>query len=347
MTKRRAGALLLLGLAVVALGLWAARVPWPRRHIMITGDAPDPIAAKAWGLQLQNVAALAIPEAVDILVVDYSRDGSDKRAWTPAAVEALKRRESGRPRLVLCYLSIGEAESYRYYWRERWLNGASRWLGPENPSWKGNFAVRFWEPSWQRIIVEPAPTVYRRLLEFVRPQLKPYLDRILEAGFDGVYLDRIDAFAEWEKTRGKQAEADMVAFVRRISSYAKARKPDFLVVPQNGEELLKHETYLAAIDGAAKEDLLYGIGGEEVQNDPGAVAATTEMLDRVRRQKKPVLVVEYLADAGKRTRALREIMGRGYLPLIAARALNTPPLVPEAGATPSAGGAEAAPRSGR
>ena len=114
--------------------------------------------ARAWGLQLQNVAALAIPEAIDILVVDYSRDGSDARAWSPATVEALRRRESGRPRIVLCYLSIGEAESYRYYWHERWWTNAHLWLGRENPEWKGNYAVRYWDPGWQRIIMHAAVT---------------------------------------------------------------------------------------------------------------------------------------------------------------------------------------------
>jgi len=324
-----AAARILLAFGLLALAVWAARLPWPR-ELLAAREGMQLTTARTWGLQLQNVAALAIPEAIDILVVDYSRDGSDARAWSPATVEALRRRESGRPRIVLCYLSIGEAESYRYYWHERWWTNAHLWLGRENPEWKGNYAVRYWDPGWQRIIVHAAPNGFARIAELIQPHRKPYLDRIMEAGFDGVYLDRIDAFAEWEKTRGKQSESDMVEFVRRISAYAKKRRPGFLIVPQNGEELLKHDSYLAAIDAAAKEDLLFGIGGDEIANDPGAVTATEKLLDRVKKAKKPVLVVEYLADATRRGAAVRDIAARGYIPLVAARALNTAPLEPSA-----------------
>ncbi len=50
---------------------------------------------------------------------------------------------------------------------------------PENPNWPGNYKVRYWDPEWQAIIFE-------------------YEDKILNAGFDGVYLNIIDAFEYWE-----------------------------------------------------------------------------------------------------------------------------------------------------
>jgi cysteinyl-tRNA synthetase len=53
-----------------------------------------------------------------------------------------------------------------------------------------------------------------------------YLDRILDAGFDGVYLDLVDAFEDWvpreEGDSGwPRAEQDMVDFVRAIADHAR------------------------------------------------------------------------------------------------------------------------------
>src|SRR5713101_6042337 len=59
---------------------------------------------------------------------------------------------------------------------------------------------------------------------------------------------------------------DMRDFVQGISAYAKQLSPNFLVIPQNGNNLLTYggptgpvaSTYLAAIDGVGHEDLFYG-----------------------------------------------------------------------------------------
>jgi len=56
-------------------------------------------------------------------------------------------------------------------------------LEEENPNWEGNYKVRYWEPEWQDIIYGNDSS---------------YLKKILDAGFDGVYLDIIDAFEYFE-----------------------------------------------------------------------------------------------------------------------------------------------------
>lgn len=326
--RRRIITALILASAGVA---WGAQQTWPRPSFPPRQGAAL-TSAKAWGLQLQNLVALSIPRSVDVLVIDYSRDGSDEHALTPARLAALKKRDGAPERLLLCYMSIGEAENYRYYWRRHWSLAPPRWLGKENADWKGNFQVRYWLADWQSLIISPAPSVLTRLLEAIWPERKPYLDRILESGCDGVYLDRIDAFAEWQAERGKAAEADMTSFVLRIADYARAHRPGFLVVAQNGEELLQSKLYRAALDGVAKEDLLYGVGGEEVQNPAEMIATSKELLDRMKAAGKPVLVVEYLQNPEKRAAALRKLTESGYLPLFATRALNVPPEPPAAGA---------------
>lgn len=80
-------------------------------------------------------------------------------------------------------MSIGEAENYRYYWQKAWKLHRPKWLDRVNPDWAGNYKVRYWNPEWQKIICGDGDS---------------YLNRILAAGFDGVYLDIIDAFEYYE-----------------------------------------------------------------------------------------------------------------------------------------------------
>jgi cysteinyl-tRNA synthetase len=89
-------------------------------------------------------------------------------------------KADGGARLVLCYLSVGEAETYRFYWRSEWETAPPDWHLGENPQWPDNYAVRYWDPDWQGIVFA-------------------YLERILDAGFDGVYLDRVDAYETFKQ----------------------------------------------------------------------------------------------------------------------------------------------------
>src|SRR5262245_37216271 len=99
-------------------------------------------------------------------------------------------------------------------------------------------------PDWQDIIFKGPDS---------------YLDRIIKAGFDGAYLDKVDEYEEKSIARANpNARADMIAFVKAVAARARSREPGFLVVPQNGEELLTDEGYRATIDGIGKEDLLFG-----------------------------------------------------------------------------------------
>ncbi len=80
-------------------------------------------------------------------------------------------------------MSIGEAEDYRWYWRDEWKKDSPSWLEEENPSWRGNFKVRYWEADWRAILFGSSDS---------------YLDHILASSFDGAYLDIIDGFEYFE-----------------------------------------------------------------------------------------------------------------------------------------------------
>jgi cysteinyl-tRNA synthetase len=320
---RGARATVALGVGLLALLAGLAAVPWPR-DTLGRREGPALAEARSWGYQLQNFNPLTIPSMIDVMVVDYSRDGTARREMQPEEVAALRRRLDGGQRIVLAYLSIGEAESYRFYWRGHWAWLRPGWLGPESTTWKGNYPVRFWQPGWQRLIVQGRPSALGRLLELQADWRKPYVDRVIEAGFDGVYLDRVDAYYEWKGERST-AEEDMVELVTRLSAYARARKPGFLVVAQNGEELLAHEPYLQALDGVAKEDLMFGVAGDERRNRPQEFLRSAGLLGRARAAGLKVMVVEYVEDPAKRAEARARMGDLGFLIQFAQRRLNLPP----------------------
>jgi cysteinyl-tRNA synthetase len=112
----------------------------------------------------------------DVLVIDMFYNGEALRR---DEVSSLKVKRNGGRRLVIAYMSIGEAEDYRYYWKEEWKSNPPEWLGEENPEWPGNYKVKYWYKEWQDIMLG-------------------YTRRIVDAGFDGAYLDIIDAFEYWE-----------------------------------------------------------------------------------------------------------------------------------------------------
>ena len=105
---------------------------------------------KTWGYQLQNIKPKKIAaSAYDLVVIDYA---SDDGPFTNAQVDEMKRKPDGSRRLVISYMSIGEAETYRPYWNKAWKKEPPPWLGKENREWRGNYGVKFWEPGWQSVI---------------------------------------------------------------------------------------------------------------------------------------------------------------------------------------------------
>ncbi len=122
----------------------------------------------------------------DMLVIDAFFWGSP---LTSSEVSSLKKKRSGEKRLVLSYMSIGEAEDYRYYWKDSWKKSPPPFLERENLRWRGNYKVRYWMDQWQRVICGS---------EDDDGFETSYLGRVMNAGFDGVYLDILDAALYFE-----------------------------------------------------------------------------------------------------------------------------------------------------
>jgi cysteinyl-tRNA synthetase len=237
--------------------------------------------------------------------VDYSADGSGAKAFSRETVERMQRKPDGSRRLVLAYLSIGEAEDYRYYWQADWKVQRPTWLDEENPNWKGNYKVHYWNPEWQRLIFGSASA---------------YLDKIIAAGFDGVMLDIVDAFEYYVGFR-PQAPREMIDFVSGLCDYAQAKRAGFLILPQNAEGLLADSHYLSKIDGVTKEDLYFGVRRDGVRNSLEETAYSASLLDRVLAVGKPVFVVEYLRRASQVDEFYHTARAAGFVPYAARRDL--------------------------
>ena len=316
----------------------------PTRHELLADT-------KSWGYQLQKLdAGAAARQAHDLLVIDEAFEGPERAQQRTELLRALKRKPGGGRRLVLAYLSIGEAEEYRDYWDRGWTaprlaaapahavdfsaigaaqaspgpattrsgdGGPARplraptlaaptWLGDENPAWRGNFRVRYWDQGWQSLMFGHETAA---------------LERIIGAGFDGVYLDRADVYQGWAKER-PEARAGTEALIQRISARGRELSPGFIVIMQNAEELLSSSRVRGALDAVAKEDLLFGIDGDAKPNSERDVGASLQLLKRAQRQGLPVLVVEYLADANTIAGARQKLDANSFIPYFASRALD-------------------------
>lgn len=116
----------------------------------------------------------------DLIIIDAF---FNEEPYLPQEIASLKLKPGGGSRLLIAYMSIGEAENYRYYWKKGWRNGTPSFIYRKNPDWPGNYKVFYWDPEWKNIITGNPDS---------------YTQKILDAGFDGVYLDIIDAFEYYE-----------------------------------------------------------------------------------------------------------------------------------------------------
>jgi cysteinyl-tRNA synthetase len=274
---------------------------------------PSLSAVKSWAFQLQNVDPVEIKlSPYDLVVLDYGFDSLNATAFPREIVDLMRLRPDGSRRLVLAYLNIGEAEEARYYWRQTWFNNRPDWLEPEDTDSPGVYRVKYWDPAWQAIV-------------YGTP--KAYLDRILDAGFDGVYIDGADKVEYWKRKR-PGAASEMVALIATLAAHARAHRHDFMVIAQNGDALLNNPEFLRSIDGFAREDLLYSEKRPEVRNPNRSILDAIRGLRSVVTAGKPVFVIEYTNNPQLAASMLREINQLGFIGYVAERELKklSPPV---------------------
>ena len=315
--------------AVVLVALAVATAVWPA---VTTAGGPghgrrqaEGPAAPAWSrvddfaFQLENVSLRALGRSrFDLVIIDYSRDGSEATRWSAARIARL-RASPGGPKRVLAYLSIGEAEDYRWYWRQAWDAdrdgtpdaGAPAWLGEVNPDWRGCYKVRYWDPGWRALLFGSADA---------------YVDKIVAAGFDGVYLDVVDGYEYWGpdgvgELDAATAEQKMVDLVRDLAAYARtlSGRPGFGVFPQNGVDLGRRPEYVEAVTGIGAEDTWYDGARRQPFEE---TAYVVRGLRRFRAAGKLVLCTDYCRRPAAVARVYRRARVNGFVPCVTVRALD-------------------------
>ena len=251
----------------------------------------------------------------DWIVLDAGFSGNVP--WTRADLNAIRSVRTGRR--IICYVSIGEAEDYRPYWKKGWLkNGkltpdAPDWLVEENPDWEGNYKVKYWAKGWQQIML-------------------PVIDSVMAAGFDGVYLDIVDGFEFFEQDgdkfiddrinpeTGKTYRRDMVDWVKTIAAHVRKEDSNALIVPQNGPQLLAHPDFLATASAIGIEDLF--TEGNHLQ--PKAdTNYSLGFLKKIKAAGKPVLLIEYATKAERKSLVKTRARQLGFTWLLTDRELKT------------------------
>jgi len=270
-----------------------------------TADSAAPLdAVDDFLYQLQEVDLPTIgATAYDLVVVDYSAHGDDGSAFSAAEIAALKESPGGQ-KVVLAYLSIGEAEDYRFYWQESWQPGDPTWLEAENPDWPGNYRVRYWDPAWQAIVLS-------------------YVDRLLAAGFDGAYLDLVDAYEAYVDRGRASAIQEMADFVAAIRAHARSHDPDFALFAQNGAELARLiPGYLQLVEGIGQEDIYYGYEGDDEMTPATVTAALERDLQLYREAGRLVLTVDYATTPAHVDDAYTRSEIQGFVPFVTVRELD-------------------------
>lgn len=297
----------------------------------MSADAAEPaFASRSMAYVLQpdsfaksKAAAVARLAACDrdLIVLEHAYGTAQGQQWTPNELAAIRRGKPGRK--VVAYISIGEAEDYRPYWHKEWDAdkdgrpdaGAPKFLCAVNPEWKGNYKVKYWHKDWQAII-------------------EAYLDEIVAQGFDGMYMDIVDAFEffefdpakkDWIDDRknpetGNTYRQDMIAWVLKLAGRARTKAgPGFLVIPQNGTQLLADATFLKTIDAVGVEDLFTN-GNKKQQRQE--VANRLSHLQYAKKAGKPVLLIEYGTNAKARAISQQGATQHGLVLLLTDRQLT-------------------------
>ena len=251
----------------------------------------------------------------DWIVLDAAFGGDTP--WERAELDAIRRGQPGRK--IIAYISIGEAEDYRPYWRKEWGSkgrltaAAPAWLGAENPEWKGNYRVKYWHAEWQKLMLAA-------------------VDDAMTRGFDGVYLDIVDGFETFEQ-EGKEFiddrvnpetkqsyRRDMVDWVKAIAARVRAKNPATLVIPQNGSQLLAHADFLETISAIGIEDLFTN------DNKLQSKSHTNEVLGHLKKMaaaQKPALLIEYPKSVERQALSKKLAKENGLVWLVTDRQLKT------------------------
>lgn len=213
---------------------------------------------------LQKIA----DSAYDMVVMDPIITEKENQKY-PIEETVSQLHSGSHPKLTIAYIDIGQAEDYRTYWQPGWRVGSPDWITAIDPDgWEGNYPCAYWRSEWKDIWLGSGG----------------YLEKIIAAGFDGVYLDWIEAYSDENVLSaaakdGVSAKAEMLRWIQEIGDYGRVRNPNFIVIAQNAAELAVEPGYGSLVDAIAQEQVWYDGGAD---NDPAGdcpLPATDDDID--------------------------------------------------------------------
>jgi len=301
--------------------------------------APDPprlARVESWGIQLQGLEYEGAIDRLefapyDMVVIDPTRTVRGLESFPTRDVVGRLRKS----KLCLAYINVGQAEDYRTYWRNHWKAPTEE--GPGTPAymlsvdpdgWEGNYPVAFWDLRWKAVLWGSAEAL---------------VDGAIADGFDGVYLDWILGYEEpavvaAAQAAGVEPAAAMVQLVHDLRAYAQRKQRGFLIVAQNGAELVEQEPrYTEWIDGIAQEAVSFrGTAGADWEDPAGGDIAipaegdwSTEALTRhlklYRDAGLPVFTLDYALKPENAALARKRSRANGFVPCVSRATLDRIP----------------------
>ncbi|RMH79962.1 MAG: polysaccharide deacetylase [Acidobacteria bacterium] len=205
-----------------------------------------------------------------------------------------------RTQKLIAYVSIGELEPYRVYFKE----AKKEWVLGENR-------------AWDTLVADIRKEGYR---EFLMKRVFPKL-----SGFDGFFLDTLDSYQlvlKKEEER-KEYERELLNFIKNL----RKAYPEKLLLINRGFEVMEGLT--GVVNGLVAESLFYGIdlsrdkAYKKMKDDE-----TQWLLERLKKAKElgfEVIVVDYVDPKDRKlARELRErIRSLGFIPFISDRYLSS------------------------
>lgn len=216
----------------------------------------------------------------------------DPDAFSAADIKSLKKGN----RLVFGYLSVGEAESYRSYYKNPEIK---KLCIAENPEWKENFQVAFGNQLWV-------------------DTLASYSLEIMSKGFDGLSLDVVDA---WEICPDPAlAKKEMITLLTNLAKRIRARYPGVYLIFKNSDPLFKDPAIFSGFDGILQEGL-YETWMDEKPDESWRLQKI-KSLSQLRQKGKFIALLDYTRNPGRIQVIKGTALQQGFVPYFAEKNLD-------------------------
>lgn len=220
----------------------------------------------------------------------------ESQLYTSDEVQLIKEKEVN----AFAYLSLGEVNESRWYFDELQEIG---FLG-QNEFW-GSYFIDLKNERVKNLYIEEV------------------IPRILEKGFDGLFLDTIDAVAPY--TPRSEYKTDMVKLINEIRD----QFPDIVMI-QNGGDFLLSEVE-NSIDGYAKEDIAsaYDFNTSSYNlEEEGPYNVSVASIRAIQENfKLPILIIDFADSDSLATQITQRLDTTGFNYFISTIELNKLPLI--------------------